>query len=151
MSVSYKESAKRHFDDATHLESVGALSLGNSSQLFGISVECGLKAILIGLGVSTKPDGGVRDTKKFGHLPTLGQEFVALAHGQGGAKYVSLLISPTASQPLVSFVNWSVHARYNNNSWHATSCSAAVVANQRADGQLCLQALQEAILDGVVV
>lgn len=150
MSVSYKESAKRHFDDATHLESVGAVSLGNSSQLFGISVECGLKAILIGLGVPTKPDGGVKDTKKFGHLPRLGQEFVAFAHGQGGAKYVSLLISAPTSQPLVSFVSWSVDARYNNNSWHATNVSATVVADQRADCQLCLHALQEAILDGVV-
>ena len=151
MSVSYKESAKRHFADAIHLESVGGASLGNSSQLFGISVECALKAILIGLGIPTKSDGGVKDTKKFGHLPTLGQEFVAFTHGQGRAKYVTLLVSATASQPLDSFVNWSVHARYNNNLWHATRCSATVVAEQRADGQLCLHALQEAILDGFVV
>lgn len=150
MSVSYKESAKRHFDDAIHLESVGGVSLGNSSQLLGISVECALKAILIGLGVTTKSDGGVQDTRTFGHLPALGQEFVNFAHGHGGAKYVSALIPATTSQPLVSFATWSVHARYHNNSWHATSCSVTVVADQRADGQLCLHALQEAILDGVV-
>ena len=151
MSVNYKESAKRHFDDAVHLESAGGLSLGNSSQLLGISVECGLKAILVGLGVPTKPDGGVQNTKTFGHLPALGQEFVAFAHGNGGAKYVSSLISTTTSQPLVSFAAWGVHTRYHNNSWHGSNISAMVVADQRTDAQRCLQTLQQAILDGVVV
>ena len=150
MSVSYKESAKRHFDDAVHLESTGGLSLGNSSQLLGISAECGLKAVLVGLGVPTKPGRGVKDTKKFGHLPTLGQEFVAFAHGNAGAKYISFLTSTTTSQPLDSFASWSVHARYHNNSWHGSNVSAAVVARQRTDAQRCLQTLQQAILDGVV-
>ena len=150
MSVSYKESAKRHFDDAVHLESAGGLSLGNSSQLIGVSAECGLKAVLVGLGVPTKTDGGVQNTRTFGHLPALGQEFVAFAHGNRGAKYVSLLTSTTTSQPLVSFATWSVNARYHNNSWQSSNVSAAVVADQRTDAQRCLQALQQAILDGVV-
>lgn len=151
MSVSYKESAKRHFDDATHLESVGGKSLGNSSQLFGVSAECSLKAVLVGLGVPTKPDGGVQNRKTFGHLPALGQEFVAFAHGKDGSQYVSLLISMTTSQPLLSFATWSVNARYHNNSWHISNVSAAVVAEQRTDAQRCLQTLQQAIIDGVVI
>ena len=151
MPVNYKESARRHFDDAVLLESAGGLSLGNSSQLLGISVECGLKAILIGLGVPTRPDGGVQNRQTFGHLPALGQEFVAFAHGNGGAKYVSSLISTATNQPLVSFATWGVHTRYHNNAWHGNNISAMVVADQRADAHRCLQTLQQAILDGVVV
>lgn len=150
MSVSYKESAKRHFDDATHLKSVRGTSLGNSSQLFGISAECSLKALLIGLGLAVDASGGVQERRQFGHLPFLWREFVAFAHGRGGSMYVWLLNSVNPTNPPNPFTGWSVDDRYRSNAWLGSHIRPTVVTQQRADSQRCLQALQQAILDGIV-
>jgi hypothetical protein len=150
MSVSYKESAKRHFVDATRLETARGTSFGNASQLFGFSAECSLKALLIGLGLTTDADGSVRDRRRFGHLPFLWREFTTFAQGRNGAKYVSFLNPGTPNRYQDSFQNWSVDHRYRNNSWHDQNVHNAVVAEQRIGAKRCIQALQKAILDGVV-
>ena len=149
MPTSYPESAKRHLRDAEHLwDSLDAARLPNASQLFGLSAECALKAVLVGLGVSTHPGhGGVADTQQYGHLPGLWQQFAAYAAGQLGGKYLAVLVPPAGGG--APFSTWSVNDRYAPDTWLAARNSS--VADHRIGARYCMALLELAQEDGVVL
>lgn len=149
MPTSYPESAKRHLRDAEYLwDTHDAARLANASQLFGLSAECALKAVLVGLGVPTHPaHGGVANTQQYGHFHKgLWQQFAAYAGGQLGGKYLAV-VQPTTGAA-APFANWSVDDRYAPDAWLAARNPE--VANHRASARDCVALLELAQDDGIV-
>ncbi len=149
MPTSYPESAKRHLQDAEYLwDAHDAARLPNASQLFGLSAECALKAVLVGLGVPTHPThGGVADTHQYGHLPGLWQQFAVYAAGQLGGKYLAVLVPPSGTG--APFATWSVNDRYAPDTWLAARNPS--VTNHRTVARDCVALLELAQEDGVVL
>lgn len=148
MPTSYSESAKRHLDDGEYLWASGAsVRLPNASQLFGFSAECALKAVLVGLGVPTHPaHGGVADTKQYGHLPALWQQFAIYAAGPLGGKYLALLNPPAGG--VAPFSTWGVNDRYAPDTWLAARYPN--VSTHREGARDCIALLELAQEDGIV-
>ena len=70
-SVDYVASARRHIADAHVLQKAGRKA--NAGQLFGFSVECGLKAALVATGARVDADGNLQRASGWReHLPKLG-------------------------------------------------------------------------------
>ena len=86
----YYDAAQRHWDDANHLLSTNRLP--NADQLFGVSAECALKAIMLPLGMPM--NNGRPLNKKHGHINVLWDEFITFANGKGQRYDHSSVISP---------------------------------------------------------
>lgn len=73
--VDYVASARRHLKDAAILKTAGRQA--NAGQLFGFSVECALKAVLVNAGASVDSDGNLHGKQQNGqwreHMPKLGK------------------------------------------------------------------------------
>lgn len=141
--VDYVASARRHIQDACLLHSRGRLA--NAGQLFGFSVECGLKAVLVGYGVATDPDGNIpRRTGYREHLPKLGQLITGLTILPDG-RSASFLLSRLAS--LGDMHDWSVDHRY----WRASAVPLGTSLSKWEMAALEIDAvLDEAISQGVI-
>lgn len=103
--VDFHDAHLRHWDDAELLSHHRRWA--NADQLYGLSAECGLKAVMLGLeimpvtphGVPTRPEHKV-------HVTKLWSEFTTSVGGRKGAKYLSLL--PDGDP----FASWSIEDRY---------------------------------------
>lgn len=147
-TVDFPSAAKRHWQDAGLLESSGRI--GNVGQLYGFSAECGIKALLIGLGYPCDHDGSPK-TKK--NLPTGALEIRKHIHelvgvigdiqiyaaGRNGAKYTAMIPSVT------NFYDWKTDHRY----W-----AEAAIPNSlpvwKAAAKEVMRMLEAASLDGVL-
>lgn len=104
---SYTDAARRLLADANTCEKGGG-SLETTSHLAGLSAECVLKSILVGLKLVTPgPDGQLRGKARV-HINALWAEFQSLVSGHAGATYLSLL--PTSVPP--PFDQWLIDHRY---------------------------------------
>ena len=142
MPTNYQESAFRHLRDADYLWNDARHA--NASQLYGMGAECALKAVMIGLGVSTLPDGSVQRRI---HFPNLWNEFMLFASGRLGGKYAAA-IQPS-STALTPFSTWDVAHRYSPDSWLTTQLTEFLL--HQNDARDCLALLELAKGDGVVV
>lgn len=93
----------RHWEDAELLYDNERWA--NSDQLYGFSAECGLKAVMVFLGMKVDDTGPV-DPKYREHAKKLWPVFVQFAADRNGAKYMALLPD---GEP---FSDWSHHDRY---------------------------------------
>lgn len=100
--VDYLTSARRHNKDAGTLLSGGARP--NAGQLFGLSVECGVKALLVRLGAAVTADGTVQDHKR--HIPSLITEITVLPDGRPIADLHA------AAPSLAKITDWAIEHRY---------------------------------------
>ena len=139
MSPDFRDAAERHWEDATYL--LADSRLANADHLFGLSAECALKALMLGLGMVLRPDGAPQDPKHRVHINNLWDEFIGLATGPDGARYAALLSG--TSNP---FKYWDVAQRYA----HRNHVFAAAVEQHRVGCGLTRQVLNAALLDGVV-
>ena len=106
MTVDYVAAARRHIRDAHQLQHAGRLA--NAGQLFGICVECGLKAPLVRGGAPVDADGDlVRPYKE--HMPKLETLISGMTTLPDG-RTASLLQSRLPN--LGSLVNWKIDHRY---------------------------------------
>ena len=109
MSVqySYTHAAKRLISDAVALWVGGARE--TAVHLAGLSAECALKSVLVGLGlVRVGTDGQIADRSLRVHIDKLFGQFQTLLQGRQGAAYAALLPTPVP-QP---FHDWLVDHRY---------------------------------------
>lgn len=109
MSVqySYTHAAKRQIREAVGLWKGGARE--TAAHLAGLSAECALKSVLVGLGVlAAGSDGQITERKLRLHIDKLFGQFQMLLHGHRGAAYAALLPS-LVPQP---FHDWLVDHRY---------------------------------------
>jgi hypothetical protein len=105
MSVqySYTHAAKRLLSDAVVLWAGGARE--TAVHLAGLSAECALKSVLVGLGlVAVGTDGQITNRSLRLHIDKLFGQFQTLLQGHQGAMYAALLPQP--------FHDWLVDHRY---------------------------------------
>ncbi len=115
--VNYLSSARRHIKDAHILLHQGRKS--NAGQLFGFSVECGLKALLVGSKVAVDSDGNIlKGTGLREHLPKLGQLVNSLSTLPDG-RAASILQSQLPH--LNDMHDWHTDHRY----WRASAVPTA--------------------------
>jgi hypothetical protein len=104
--VDYLASARRHLQDACLLSN--RKRLANAGQLFGFSVECGLKAVLVRTGATVDSDGNLLSGYRE-HLPKLGQlinNVTTLPDGRSASLLQSRLPS------LNNMHDWNIEHRY---------------------------------------
>lgn len=141
--VDYVASARRHYRDAELLHSHGRMA--NASQLWGLTMECGLKVVLLAAGVQPEADGSLPDRRRFReHLPTLADRVDVLGHlipdGRLAHRYFGLLPGRAA------FANWKVDQRY----WREDALPAATLPAWQAAAAEVAHMLDQALLDGVL-
>jgi len=135
----YRDAAERHWEDADPLFADSRMA--NADHLFGLSAECGLKAVMQGLGMRLSPDGIPEENRHRVHINRLWDEFVAFAQGRDGARYaLAIAASPNP------FDDWDVAQRY----CHRSKITPAVATKHQQGAQTAMQVLREAILDGEV-
>jgi hypothetical protein len=106
MRTDYVLAARRHIRDAHLLLAKG--SLANAGQLFGISVECGLKSLLVRGGAPRNANGDLLPPYKK-HMPQLDKfinDLTTLPDGRAASVLQSRLPN------LVSLDDWSIDHRY---------------------------------------
>lgn len=139
MTVDFFDATQRHWDDAGHL--LADQRFANADHLFGVSAECALKTVMIGLGMNLRADGAPDEPKHRVHINKLWDEFLTFSSNRGGARYAAGLTA--VNNP---FVNWDVSQRYEPRSSFA---QVTVQAHQSGAG-IVKACLDMAILDGVV-
>ena len=103
LPADYADAHRRHWEDAELL--FDHRRLGNADQLYGFSAECGIKAVMIRLGMVLDPSG--RPPPEYQrHVHQLWPLFGEFASRYGGGRYASQL---AAKNP---FSGWSHHDRY---------------------------------------
>ena len=103
----YADAHLRHWTDAELL--YAEKHWPNADYLYGLSAECGLKAVMRHWKCRPKP-GKCRPKpgKRWGHLPELWPTFETFAQGRNDGRYLQLL---PVGEP---FADWSIHGRYAN-------------------------------------
>ncbi len=138
MASDFRDASSRHLLDGQLLEAQGRLA--NADHLFGVSAECSLKAIMIGLGHPTTSSGAPQD--HLDHINVLLPKFEVWANGLLDAKHLGMM-------PITgAFSQWSVHQRY----WSRTDArfTEANVANLAAGAEQCRDVFNELVLDGIL-
>lgn len=138
MRVDFWEAANRHWQDAELLrESPMGWRLGGSDQLYGLAVECALKAILVWCGADRSADGDLQPrSPERTHLPPLWDAYQAFLNGKQEARY-----SLPAER---AFDDWDVRQRYLG---HASGPAHEVVEAHQLAARRIMHRAQEAWLD----
>lgn len=137
MSTDWRDASERHYVDGVQLEAAGRYA--NADHLLGISTECSLKAVLLGLGQPPAATGDWPEGHK-GHINELWSRFQSTTSGLFDAKYAVFLAQTNP------FTGWSVNERYWG-SHHFTKNSVDPHLRAARD---CRDLLSELILDGVL-
>lgn len=133
MATHFREAAQRHYGDATQLLSLGRL--GGADHLYGLSAECALKAILVGLRV-LPADGPPQKSRYRKHINELWAEFALYMGTQGRSAYALPAQSP--------FDDWGVEQRYEGDA----AFTAPMVHAHQAGATTAAQLMQHALLNG---
>lgn len=100
----FADAHSRHWHDAERLFLCERWA--NADHLYGLSAECGLKAVLE--AKKQIPKGGPVQTQFKKHIDKLWQEFKIFAEGRLAAGYLSML---PIDEP---FGDWCIDQRYTN-------------------------------------
>ncbi|MDE0060089.1 MAG: hypothetical protein OXI22_10505 [Defluviicoccus sp.] len=109
-SDDYADAHDRHWRDAELLFAYPAPA--NADHLYGLSAECGLKAVLEVEGQPVAPTYRL-------HVDRLWSAFETFARGRTGAAYLSML---PAGRP---FQDWEVGQRYAHRKHFGPACVAS--------------------------
>lgn len=140
MPNDFRDAAERHWEDAGYLLTDSRIA--NADHLFGLSAECALKAIMVTLGMTLKPDGKPMNPLYRKHINKLWNEFVSFATSRNGVRYASQLSA--LSNP---FTNWDIDQRYH----HRSGVTFVVAENHQHAAQVVKQVLDDAILNGDII
>jgi len=139
MSTDFKDASARHLEDAESLLAPPLRREANADHLFGLSAECSLKAVMLGLGMTVTPTGAPADRGHKVHMPELWAAFQSFAMGQLASRYLEPLDKQNP------FADWDVEQRY----WsRAAVLTTATGAHHRGAIQ-CRASLEKLLLDGV--
>lgn len=106
MATDFVDAHSRHWQDAELL--FEHQRWANADQLYGLSAECGLKAVMEKLGMPFD-DIGRPERKYREHVNKLWPVFQDFANGRGGARYLEML--PRGNP----FANWAIDGRYGKS------------------------------------
>lgn len=141
--VDYVVAAKRHDTDARILESLNRMA--NAGQLYGLAMECGLKALLIAAGITPDQDGSLPQRHPLRtHMPKLADQINVFGHlipdGPLCTRYLAMIPG------LAKFDTWSVDQRY----WHDGTLPLADLPTWAAAAAEMGGMLDQAMQDGVL-
>jgi hypothetical protein len=139
MSTDFCDAAYRHHTDAGLLSD--RKSVPNADHLYGISAECSLKAVMIGLGAPSQ-DGDLQESPHRQHINKLWSEYQAFLKGRTASRY----LAPLGDLALEPFADWRVDQRYA----HRSEITAKELAGHAKAARACLVALERARADGRV-
>lgn len=123
----------RHWQDAELL--FEHQRWANADHLYGLSAECGLKAVMVGLGMDGGPQGAL-PRQYLKHVNALWSEFVSYAIGTS-FQYLDMLPD---GEP---FDDWSTADRYA----HGRHFGEAGVSPHRSAADAVRRMMQTALLD----
>lgn len=130
----FTDAHDRHWEDAELL--YGNEHWANADQLYGFSAECGLKTVMMVLGMEVDDRGPV-ESKYQKHVQDLWPIFQQFVETQNGAEYMSLL---SDGEP---FSDWSHHDRYA----HRENFDKANVEPHREAAQKIRQMVEQVAQD----
>ncbi len=105
-SADFANAHVRHWRDAELLFQAGRWA--NADQLYGLSAECGLKAVMVADGLPIDPAGSPSNRKYRKHVDALWHIFRAFVQGRRTGDLLHHLPQPNP------FTSWSVENRYAN-------------------------------------
>ena len=113
----------------------------NADQLYGLSAECGLKAVMLGSGMRVRrSDGAPEQSEHRQHVAELWPVFGAFVSGRKRARYLRLL--PNVNP----FASWSIADRYADG----RHCNRERVGLHRLAANKVRSMVQSAQQDGVL-
>jgi hypothetical protein len=138
MSSDFRDASARHLEDAKLLETQSRLA--NADHLYGVSAECSLKCIMLGLG--HPPDAVGAPTGHRDHINVLLANFQVWASGLLDASHLAMLPNSAA------FAQWNVNQRY----WSRSNGRfvAGTVAGTASAADQCRKVVNDMILDGIL-
>ena len=139
--ANFLDAHRRHWDDAELL--FGRSRWANADQMYGFSAECGLKAVMRGLGMQVDVHGTPVDQQHRQHVQVLWPIFLTFATGRGGAHWVPYLRQVPTQNP---FANWSHHDRYA----HRAAFASNSVAPHQAAARTVMNMVQSAAQAGLL-
>ena len=98
----------RHWEDAELL--FGRERWANAAHLYGLSAECGLKAVMRSLGLPVDAGGKPRG-KYMQHMPELWPVFLDFVDGRSDMPVARTIPDGEC------FSDWSIHDRYAHRQW----------------------------------
>lgn len=128
----------RHWEDGERL--CQARRWANADYLYGLSAECGLKALMARTGMRTWRTGSPGDLRYRVHVDKLWPVFLSFAHGRPAGKYVTLL------PPTSPFRKWHVSQRYA----HQNLITKALAQAHRDGARGVRSVVHQARKDGVL-
>lgn len=141
--VDYVAAARRHHQDAQTLFNQGRAA--NAGQLFGLAMECGLKALLLAAGIPPDKDGSLPDRQRFRrHMPELSDQINAIGHLIPDGKLANTYLAMIPSRS--DFKNWSVDQRYWRDSALPLADLPAWATAATEVGNMLDQAPQDGVL-----
>ena len=140
MVVDFRDAAERHWEDAVHL--LADNRLANADHLWGLSAECALKAVMLSLGMTLRPDGAPADPKYQVHINKLWDEFITFAYNRSGVYYSARITG--ISNP---FYDWDINQRYQ----HRSSITSGIAKNHQVAAMTVKQILEAAVLNGDIL
>jgi hypothetical protein len=105
-AADFKDSHIRHWADAEFLYQNSRWA--NADHLYGFSVECALKAVMLKLGMPLNSQGSPKEKEHRQHVDKLWPTFFSFAKGRAGSWYIRRMPSGTP------FTNWKAEDRYAN-------------------------------------
>nr|WP_314983427.1 SAM-dependent methyltransferase [uncultured Pantoea sp.] len=138
MAADFVDSHSRHFDDANHLFSINRYA--NADQLYGFSVECGLKSLMMAFGMPFDQNRQVpQNYPDRVHADGVWSRYESYrsAHARG-ANYILSNSNP--------FNNWNASQRYENQS----SYNIGTVTPHRDAAEQVRQLVKKAQLEGLI-
>ncbi|HID2488904.1 TPA: SAM-dependent methyltransferase [Enterobacter cloacae] len=138
MNADFLDSHSRHYDDANHLFSMSRLA--NADQLYGFSVECGLKSLMIAFGMPfDQTHQRPQNRQDRVHADEVWDRYESYRSGHiSGANYILNNANP--------FNNWKASQRYENQS----SYNVGTVNPHKAAAEQVRQLVKKAQLEGLL-
>ena len=141
--VDYVAAARRHHLDAQTLLNQGRSA--NAGQLFGLAMECGLKALLLASGVPPDTDGSLPNRKNFRqHMPELSDRINLMGHLIPDGKLTNTYLAMIPGR--TGFNSWSVDQRYWRDSALPLADLPAWAKAATEVGNMLDQATQDGVL-----
>jgi hypothetical protein len=133
----YLDAMERHWLDAEHLFQHTPPKLANADQLYGLSAECGLKALMMKWGMTLNPNNAPALSSDRKHADKIWDRYEAYHQGR-----FTTLTLPTMNP----FGDWSIEHRYANR----VHFQQSVVANHRQGTLIVKSLVAQAQIEGVL-
>jgi hypothetical protein len=104
----YLDAMERHWLDAEDLFDRTDPRLANADQLYGLSAECGLKALMMKWGMTLNSNNLPTDGRDRKHADLIWDRYATYRQG---------LFTTLALPPTNPFDDWSIHHRYAHQSY----------------------------------